>query len=186
MSLPPSAHTSQPWRIHALAPDFALEDVWALPTPGGPDDFPRLAELVSGLDPGGSRAAGALFALRSFLGRVLRWDRPEAGIGARVPTLRDRLPDDLRKTWPAPRLAGFSPVYVLDDELALENANRTMHGVVHLGWVPDGHGAFRGQLAILVKRNGALGAAYMAAIRPFRHLIVYPSIMRRLERDWHR
>ena len=42
MRLPSSAHSSRPWRIHELTRDFRLEDVWALPTPGGPDDFPRL------------------------------------------------------------------------------------------------------------------------------------------------
>lgn len=39
MKLPDTAHTSRPWRIHEVAPDFEVEDVWALPTPGGPDDF---------------------------------------------------------------------------------------------------------------------------------------------------
>ena len=34
--LPDTAHTSRPWRIHELTRDFRLEDVWALPTPGGP------------------------------------------------------------------------------------------------------------------------------------------------------
>ncbi|HEX7825763.1 MAG TPA: DUF2867 domain-containing protein, partial [Mycobacterium sp.] len=38
--LPVSEHTRIPWRIHAIANDFRVEDVWALPTPGGPDDFP--------------------------------------------------------------------------------------------------------------------------------------------------
>ena len=37
MRLPNTAHTSRPWRIHELTRDFRLEDVWALPTPGGPD-----------------------------------------------------------------------------------------------------------------------------------------------------
>ena len=59
-----------------------------------------------------------------------------------------------------------------------------MHGVMHLGWVPDGTGGYRGQMAVLVKPNGLLGTAYMAAIRPFRHLIVYPSMMRRIGRNW--
>jgi len=26
--------------------------------------------------------------------------------------------------------------------------------------------------------------AYMAAIRPFRHLIVYPAMVRQIEREW--
>lgn len=37
-------------------------------------------------------------------------------------------------------------------------------------------------MAVLVKPNGLLGTAYMAAIKPFRQLIVYP--MR--EPDWER
>ena len=40
MRLPNTAHTSRPWRIHEFARDFRLEDVWALPTPGGPGRFP--------------------------------------------------------------------------------------------------------------------------------------------------
>jgi Protein of unknown function (DUF2867) len=39
-------------------------------------------------------------------------------------------------------------------------------------------------MAVLVKPNGLLGIAYMAAIRPFRHLIVYPRMTRQIGRDW--
>jgi hypothetical protein len=35
-----------------------------------------------------------------------------------------------------------------------------------------------------VKPNGVLGAAYMKAITPFRHLIVYPRMLRDIEREW--
>jgi hypothetical protein len=48
MRLPNTAHTSRPWRIHELTRDFRLEDRWALPTPGGPDDFPRLVQGIAG------------------------------------------------------------------------------------------------------------------------------------------
>ncbi|HEX8101159.1 MAG TPA: DUF2867 domain-containing protein, partial [Solirubrobacteraceae bacterium] len=106
----------------------------------------------------------------------------------RVPSLRDRLPADLRDgpTGPAFAALPFAPLYALDDEFAAEIANRTMHGVMHLGWVPDpaAAGGHRGQMAVLVKPNGLLGRAYMAAIRPFRHLVVYPALLRRLEREW--
>jgi hypothetical protein len=40
-------------------------------------------------------------------------------------------------------------------------------------------------MAVLVKPNGLLGTVYMAAIRPFRHLIVYPAIMREMEQAWN-
>ena len=59
-----------------------------------------------------------------------------------------------------------------------------MHAIMHLGWVPDATGTYHGQMAVLVKPNGRLGTVYMAAIRPFRHLIVYPAMMREGERRW--
>ena len=187
MRLPDSAHIARPWRIHAIAQGFALEDVWALPTPGGPDELPRLLELIATADPdeGSSKLVGALFALRWKIGALLGWDDDEDGLGARVPTLRDRLPDDLREgpTGPTPALP-FRPLYLTHDEWAAEIANRTMHGVMHVGWVEDGEGGHRGQMAVLVRRNGRLGAAYMAAIKPFRHLVVYPLMLRELERRW--
>src|SRR6266540_5252970 len=51
MRLPNTAQTSRPWRIHELTQDFRLEDVWALPTPGGADDFRRLVHLIASGDP---------------------------------------------------------------------------------------------------------------------------------------
>jgi hypothetical protein len=99
-----------------------------------------------------------------------------------VPTLRDRLPADLRALQAGPEFTAlpFTPLYLLGEEFAAELANRTMHGVLHLGWVPDGIGGYRGQMAVLVKRNGLVGAAYMAAIAPFRHVLVYPPAIREL------
>jgi hypothetical protein len=188
MRLPTTAHTSRPWRIHEITPDFRLEDAWALPTPGGPDDFPRLVQQFASADPSRSlpRAARTLWALRSKLGELLGWDGPDAGLGSRVPTLRDRLPADLRDAPPGPELDSlpFTSLYLLEDEWAAEAANRTMHGVLHLGWVPDANGGYCGQMAVLVKPNGLLGTAYMAAIRPFRHLIVYPPLMRVIGSEW--
>ena len=188
MRLPDTAHTSRPWRIHEITPDFRLEDVWTLPTPGGRDDFPRLVELVASFDAsqGSSATVRTLFAIRWKIGEVLGLDRPEAGLGVRVSTLRDRLPADLGETTSgqhSPALP-FTPLYSVADEWAAEIANQTVHGVIHLGWVPDGTGCYRGQMAVLVKPNGQLGTAYMAAIRPFRHLIVYPPMIRQIEREW--
>jgi hypothetical protein len=186
--LPDSEHMSRPWRIHEIAGDFELEDVWALPTPGGPDDFRELVDGFASTDPAqsGSAAVRALFALRWKVGELLGWDDAGSGVGARVSTLRDRLPDDLREAGSGPEFDGlpFDPLYLTDDEWAAEIANRTMHGILHLGWVPDGAGGYRGQMAVLVKRNGLLGGAYMAAIRPVRHLLVYPQMLRDIERRW--
>ena len=188
MRLPDTAHTSRPWRIHEFTGDFRLEDVWALPTPGGPDDLPRLVQLIASGDPSRSSPAAVrtLFAIRWKLGELLGWDGPDDGLGARVPTLRDRLPADLRDAPAGPDFdtLPFVPLYLTDDEWAAEIANRTMHGVMHIAWVPDQTGGYRGQMAVYAKPNGPLGAAYMAAIRPFRHLIVYPPMLRQIGRSW--
>jgi Protein of unknown function (DUF2867) len=126
----------------------------------------------------------ALFAIRWTLGRALGLDRTETGLGTRVRSLRDRLPADLADTPRDVKTHPFTPLYVTDDEFALEMANQTVHGVMHVGWVPDGTGGHRGQMAVLVRPNGALGIAYLAAIAPFRHLAVYPLMMRDIGRAW--
>jgi hypothetical protein len=188
MRLPNTAHTSRPWRIHELIADFRLEDVWALPTPGGRDDFRRLVQQMSSGDPAesSSRVARTLWAMRWKVGELLGWDDPDRSHGSERPTLRDRLPPDLRDgpSGPEFEMAPFTSLYVLDDEWAAEIVNRTVHGVMHIGWVRDQTGGYRGEMAVYVKPNGLLGNAYMAAIRPFRHLIVYPPLMREIEREW--
>ena len=190
MRLPNTAHSTRRWRIHELTRDFRLEDVWALPTPGGPEDFPLLVEgLASGSSSRNpSRAARALWAIRWKLGELFGWDDPDSGVGSRVPTLRDRLPEDLREASTGPRFEKLplSSLYLLEDEWAAEIANKTVHGVMHIGWVPDGNGAYRGQMAVLVKPNGRFGSVYLAAIRPFRHLLVYPPMIRQIGREWQR
>jgi hypothetical protein len=188
MKLPNTAHTSQPWRIHELTRDFRVEDVWALPTPGGPDDFPRLVQMAAGLDPSQSSSlvSRMLFSIRWKVGELLGWDDPDTGIGTRVPTLRDRLPEDLHEAPSGPDFDAlpFSTLYLTDDEWAAEIANGTVHGVLHLGWVRDEAGGYRGQMAVLVKPNGLFGNVYMTAIRPFRHLFVYPRMMEEFGRSW--
>jgi Protein of unknown function (DUF2867) len=182
-------HRARPWRVHEITRGFRLEDVWALVTPGAEaGDFPLLVEGLAAGDPaeGPSRAARALWALRWKLGELFGWDEPETGLGARVGSLRDRLPEDLREASPGTQLKKLplDSLYQLDDEWAAEIANRTVHGVMHLGWVPDGDGGYRAEMAVYVKANGLFGTAYMAAIRPFRHLVVYPAMLRQIESAW--
>jgi Protein of unknown function (DUF2867) len=188
MRLPDTAHAARPWRIHEFTADFRLVDVWSLPTPGGPGDFPRLVELMASgdLSQGSSPAVRTLWAIRLKVGELLGWDGPDAGPSAERPTLRDRLPLELRETSSARDFDSlpFTSLYLIDDEWAAEIVNRTVHGVMHIGWVPDEAGGYRGQMAVLVKPNGSLGTAYMAAIAPFRHLIVYPAMLREIGRAW--
>ncbi|WP_432093281.1 DUF2867 domain-containing protein [Streptomyces sp. bgisy100] len=188
MRLPVTAHTGRPWRIHEIAGDFRVEDVWELPTPGGPDDLEWLVRQMANGD-GAHRTSPVsrlLFALRWRLGRLLGWDEPGAGLGDRVGTLRDRLPADLREGPRGPDSRGtpFTSLYLTHDEWATETANRTVHAVMHIGWVPDGAGGHRGRMAVLVKPNGPFGALYLAAIKPFRYVGVYPALLRAIGNRW--
>jgi hypothetical protein len=202
MRLPKSAHTSRPWRVHELTKDFELEDVWELPTPGGSDDLARFVQQFTSPDEGDDKlpvVLRALFALRWKLGKLFRWDEPASGVGKRVDSLRERLPADLLETPRGPDLRAvpgraeaegppvFSSVYQTHDEWVAELSNKTVHTLMHIGWVPDDSGGgYHGQMAVLVKPNGRLGKAYMAAIKPFRHALVYPLLLRSIGRRWRR
>ncbi|HEV3047973.1 MAG TPA: DUF2867 domain-containing protein [Solirubrobacteraceae bacterium] len=184
--LPSSAHTSRPWRVHEITADFRLEDVWALPVRGEQGEFHALVEGFAAGDPAQSSwPVRALWEIRWKLGELLGWDRAQAGLGERVATLRGRLPADLLDApGPAFDTLPFTSLYLVEDEFAAEIANQTMHGVLHLGWVAEEGGGYRGQMAVCVRPNGLLGRAYMAAIKPFRHLVVYPQMLRTMERRW--
>jgi hypothetical protein len=195
MRLPLQAHESRPWRIRELAPDFIVEDVWALPVHGLAEDFPALLELMFSLDPASaSRPARLLWSVRDLLGRWFGLGRISAPAestalpipGAIETSLADRMPDDLRDTVAdlgSGRLP-FKPLYRTHNEYATEISNRTMHGVMHLAWVDQGDGTYQGQMAVYVKPRGRFGKGYMAFIKPFRYLIVYPALMRQIERAW--
>lgn len=201
--IPNSEHEAQPWRIHEIVPDFTLEDVWALPAEGGAGEFPALLDMAGSLDPteADSRATRALWQLRDLLGRWFGFGEihvddgtgPEAVGDLPIPgtastTLADRLPEDLRGTAADADFGSlpFSPLYRTDHEAAAEISNRTVHGVAHFAWVDQDGGRYRGQMAVYVKPRGLLGHAYMAAIKPFRYLIVYPALMGEFERAWSR
>jgi hypothetical protein len=195
LRLPNTAHSTRPWRIHEIAGDFGIEDVWELPTPGGPDDLDHLVLQLGGVggdtaadDDKTSRVTNALMALRWRIGKLVSWDRPRFAVGEQTRSLRERLPDDLRRA-PLQDLPGalFRPVYQTHDEWAGEYADRILHAVLHLGWVPDDSGnGYHGQMAILVKPTGMEGKAYMLGIRPFRWFLVYPALLRSMERTWQK
>lgn len=214
MEADPRAHAARPWRVHTLAPDFELLDLWVLPLDADPargetfDDFLRVfarngmssARPVYPLRPTSFgdvlhalRLAGmaTLLALRHLLGRVfgLDGDRGELAIPGRHETrVRARLDaDDRRRDSGAlpERVGGaFERVYAFPEEALLEIANRTIHALLHLSWVETAGGRRVVVLAVYVKSRGWQSRAYMGLIRPFRHAIVYPAWIAHLTRTW--
>jgi hypothetical protein len=191
MRLPNGEHEAHAWRIAEVAPDFRLEDVWALPARGRREEFAALLAVMAALDPAhaASRATRALFSIRYRLGGWLGWDDPPdlPAISGRAETsLRTRLPEDLRDTAVGLdlRSTDFTPLYRTDVEWAAELSNRTVHAVMHVAWVERGQDLYQGQMGVYVKPRGRFGDAYMAAIAPFRHRVVYPALMREIEKRW--
>jgi hypothetical protein len=191
MRMSNAAYESGPWRIREIIPDFTLEDAWALPVHGGAEDAGSALGLVGRLDPAASQSSSTrmLWRLRWRLGGWFGWDEDAGELpipGTGETSLVDRLPADLRGTARGMDFGTlpFRPLYRTRNELAAELSNHTVHGVMHLAWADQGHGRYRGQMGVWVKPRGAFGTAYLALIRPFRHRIVYPALMRQIERAW--
>jgi hypothetical protein len=208
MRRPAADHTACPWRVHALADDFELLDVWRYPVRLGReislDEFLAfLSETQSEMRRGNGLAA-RLFRLRGWLGKFFGWDGDrsvpaEPGKredGVERASLRQRLSADeqaelsSKETLAFGSDMGFEPVYALADETLAEIQNDTVHALMHLGRVASSpseasaSGDWTPQMAVYVKPRGLLGRAYMALIGPFRHLVVYPAMMRAVEQAW--
>jgi hypothetical protein len=195
MKVANAEHARRQWLIAEIAPDFRLLDAWDLPVEGAADEFDDLLEVLSRLDPVAveSRPARALFKLRIWMGEVFGWDSPAGRqpIPGRAETsLAVRVPERLGgsavgfKIASVARVVAFTPLYRTADEAAAEISNDTVHGVLHFSWIDQGDGRHRGRMAVYVKTRGLLGAAYVAAIAPFRHLVVYPALLRQVGRAW--
>lgn len=174
--------------------DFELIDAWRLPAGGTADEFSDFCEMFVSLDLAndeGSRASRFLFTARDRLGQVFGWD--EEVLTQPIPgsddvSLNARLSNELAST--AHNIdddkSPFQTVYYTDEELVLELSNSTVHAAIHLAWVPKGDDTFVGQMGIFVKNRGRLGRIYMPAIAPFRHYIVYPALMTRIDAEWRK
>ena len=195
--LPNTVHTSRPWRIREIAPDFTVEDVWGLPADGTAEEFDEVVDWLASARAGDadSVATRVLWGVRDVLGKWFGLGRISAAEespgrlpipGTSETSLAQRLPDDLRGTADGIEFTSvpFVPLYRTGDEFAAEISNETVHGVLHLAWVEQADGRYQAQMAVYVKPRGLLGSAYMALIKPFRYCIVYPALLKRVEREW--
>lgn len=175
-------------RAHSYFSDVPIYDVWRVALPGVErsctmlDIRATVRRMAAELPPGS--AVRSLFALRWFIGRLLRWDAPDA-IPSDWSWRRRLAARDLEATLvPTGTLDGpFSVLYVHTSEAVSEIRNRTVHAflVFAIEPAPDGH---VGYFAIHVLPVSALTRPYLALIKPFRQWIVYPSLLRRFHEAW--
>jgi len=128
----------------------------------------------------------ALFALRSLLGRVFRWDGPVSE--PQGWSFQTRLTEADRQqsiVEPGTLDGPFSVLYVHQREAVNEIRNSTVHAflVWALEPAPNGYQLF---WAIHVLPVSAWTKPYLALIDPFRRWLVYPALLRRIHEGWCR
>jgi hypothetical protein len=172
---------------HALLADVPLHDVWMVELPGGGPNrtlsdaraFMSTENLMS-LNP----VVRSLFQLRWWLGRVFRWDST-----TRTPSGQsfiDRLSDEDRQESllePGSPAGPFTVLYVRPFEAVSEIRNATVHAFSVLAFEPCSEG-YRLFWAIYVAPVTRLTGLYMALIDPFRRVLIYPAILRRVHQSW--
>ena len=178
-------------RVHDFLAGVPLHDVWATDlalSPARTRPGITLAEFlkIAGAQPFTlSPVVRGLVNTRLFVGRLFGWDRePSAtaweSFGKRL------TPADLSRSLVPPGTPEglFRVVYRFENEQLLEIINRTAHAAA-LSALIETATAYRFYFAVYVRNVSRLTPLYMAAIDPFRKLIVYPSLMRSVRTTWN-
>ena len=175
-----------PLRVHALLHDVPLEDVWAIPLSGGGagrtvQDL--RAVMVAGLEAAPAVVQG-LFRLRGRIGTLFGWDHQRPAWSAE--SYADRLsPADRARSLVAPGTPDgrFRILYRFEDEQLSELRNATVHAFVSLSIRPT-PGGYLAYLGVFVQPVHRFTGLYMRAIAPFRRLVVYPAVIRKMQSAW--
>ena len=186
MRIDPGEFRARTLRVHALLKDVPIEDVWAIPLRGG-----GAGRTIHDLRPifragveAAPRVIQGLFRLRGRVGALLGWDvkRPAWSTEsyARRLTVTDRAQSAVA---PGTADGRLTLLYLFEDEQLSELRNATVHAFSSLSirQTPDGYLAY---WAIFVQPVTRFTRLYMTAIAPFRRLVVYPAIIRKVQRAW--
>jgi len=175
-----------PLRVHDFLADIPLHDVWVVDLPLARAGI-TLDEFLRATGPSPFRPSPvvrALLNLRFFVGRLLGWDRGSDGTGTETFATRLTAADRAQSLAPSGTREGlFHMVYRFKNEQLVEVINRTAHAAA-LSALAETATGYRFYFAVYVRSVGRLTPAYMAAIDPFRKLIVYPSLLRSVRASW--
>ncbi len=185
-----SKNHNQPWIVDQLLEDFRVEDVWQLPIELNAQSTivevqNTFVEAIGHI--GKKGVAGLLFSFRNWLGKIFKWeDDFDAEQSPKPGLLKTRYAKQINKSvdqLPGGGFQNFSQVYVSNEESLLEIENKTVQAAIHFGIINETqHTSAR--MTIYVKPNGLFGKLYMLAIKPFRHWIVYPTLLKALAKHW--
>jgi uncharacterized protein DUF2867 len=175
-----------PLRVHTFLADVPLHDVWAVDLPrtrGGitlAEFLRRAGDLFREPPP----EVRALLSVRFFIGGLFGWDRTTPGSVSESFAQRLTDEDRARSLAPARTPDGlFRIVYRFDNEQLDEVINRTVHAGALSALVEAATG-YRFYFAVYVREVSRFTPLYMAAIDPFRKVIVYPALLRSVAAQW--
>ena len=172
--------------MHAVLHDVPLEDVWAIPLSGG--GAHRTIDDVRAAFGAGVAAAPPmvqrLLRLRGRIGALLGWDRERPAWNAESYAQRLSADDRARSQAPPGTPDGrLSLLYRFESEQLSELRNATVHAFSSLSMQPT-QGGYVAYWAIYVQPVHRWTGLYMKAIAPLRRTIVYPGIIRKMQRAW--
>ena len=125
-----------------------------------------------------------LLSVRFFVGGLLGWD--QAAPGSFAESFAQPLTDEdrARSLAPAGTSDGlFRVVYRFENEQLDGVVNRTVHAAA-LSALVEADATYRFYFAVYVREVNPFTPLYMAAIDPFRRLIVYPALLRGISALW--
>jgi hypothetical protein len=186
MRIDPGGFRACPLRVHALLHDVPLEDAWAIPLSGGGAGrtvHDLRAVMVAGREAAPPVVRG-LFQLRGRIGALFGWDHQRPAWNAESYAERLSAADRARSLIaPGTPDGNFRILYRFEDEQLSELRNATVHAFASLSIRPT-PGGYLAYLGVFVQPVHRFTRLYMRAIAPFRRLVVYPAIIRKVQRTW--
>ena len=199
------SHYFYSWKVHEIAKDFELLDVWEFPILADKtrnQDFSLFLKIMRQPPKQNAcsffsiqhLAARFLVSLRVLLGEIFDLDKNLNTLpipGCKEISLKERLSDeDLKKSLTDSVGEGaqtegiWRTVYFYENEMLTEHSNDTVHALMHFGWVRKHGNYYTARLAVYAKPRRNFGELYMQLIMPFRHVIVYPAMIEEVKKRW--
>src|SRR5262245_10050773 len=178
-------------RVHSFLAGVPLRTLYRRDLPGGREGMtlPEIKRVIGFSNTGDievGNATKALFWLRGFIGRILRWDDIKE-LTESVSYLPRLSEEDRRRSLVAPgEVEGISRVlYCFENEFLGEIVNRT----VHCFWLIASERTVNGYafyLAVYVKKLNWFTPIYMTLVSPLLKWIIYPSMLKSATRRWEK
>jgi hypothetical protein len=200
MMIDKESHFDRSWKVNEIANDFNLWDVWEIPIVANnsvTENFQSFYKIIAGTFMkvhNNVTLTSLLFTLRYWLSKVFPLDKNINTLpipGCHETSIKSRLNDQdiaLSKVGKALKDNNtdleMRPVYLFKDESLHEFSNDTVHALIHFGWINKEDNDYTATLAIYVKPRGIYGRLYLKLIEPFRHYIVYPTMMKTIKTQW--